>query len=207
LDDDDLGRSLPPSVRFTLAHELVHTFFFDRDSSPPRNRLVPSTDQSLTQLERLCDRGAAELLLPADLLANDARACDLFSPDDIRGLATLYGVSLTTLLLRMKHADTLLDSGALLYLSTRDGQLAIEAAVIHTSLCRVLPNPRSRQPFAELRVAGVDFSVSLQQPERHSHATVPTSNRPLNFEARCRGLRSGRYLLTLKSSETPRGVN
>src|SRR5688572_7423663 len=56
-DASDMGRSLPARARFTLAHELVHTFFFDQRVQPPKNRLEPNSDATLNKLERLCDRG------------------------------------------------------------------------------------------------------------------------------------------------------
>jgi Zn-dependent peptidase ImmA (M78 family) len=51
---------------FTVGHEIVHTFF----DGPEATLHYRSSHRSLTQdeytLERLCDAGAAELLMPAD---------------------------------------------------------------------------------------------------------------------------------------------
>src|SRR5436190_15592749 len=33
---DPTGRSLPRRARFSIAHEIAHTFFFDLQDSPPR---------------------------------------------------------------------------------------------------------------------------------------------------------------------------
>lgn len=52
-------------VRFRIAHELAHTFFYWRDRERPRRCLQDSPAQ-----ERFCDCFAAELLLPRTVAAN-----------------------------------------------------------------------------------------------------------------------------------------
>ena len=53
---DDIRRQ---RVRFRIAHELGHTFFYWRDSGRPRRHLFDSAAQ-----ERFCDVFAAALLMP-----------------------------------------------------------------------------------------------------------------------------------------------
>jgi len=48
-------------VRFTLAHEIAHTFCFDLSTSPPRKIFPPVTKRIL---ESLCNKIAAEILMP-----------------------------------------------------------------------------------------------------------------------------------------------
>lgn len=59
--------------RFTVAHELGHTFFFDRAVSPP-SRLSPHGGRAE---ERFCDLFASELLVPRSAIRRplDARRC------------------------------------------------------------------------------------------------------------------------------------
>jgi len=52
--------------RFSVAHELAHTFFYDTDSMPPRKLL--NSPLSGGDVERLCNLAAAEILLPEGLL-------------------------------------------------------------------------------------------------------------------------------------------
>lgn len=47
--------------RFSIAHELGHTFFFDRSSTPPRRLPSRHTEEE----EKFCDLFARELLFPA----------------------------------------------------------------------------------------------------------------------------------------------
>jgi hypothetical protein len=46
-------------LRFSIAHEVGHVFFFDRDSRPPRR-----FGRATAHEERFCDEFASELLLP-----------------------------------------------------------------------------------------------------------------------------------------------
>src|SRR5581483_4819293 len=59
------GRYLPGRVRFSLAHELVHTFFYDTKQQPYINKLSASNSKEIESLEYACNFGASNLLLPA----------------------------------------------------------------------------------------------------------------------------------------------
>jgi Zn-dependent peptidase ImmA (M78 family) len=81
--------------RFTLAHELCHTFFYEY---APEIKFLPHTIDS--EEERLCNLGAAELLMPATLVRRAVKekpAC-LKTLDD---LASLFHVSLEAMVLRL----------------------------------------------------------------------------------------------------------
>ena len=64
--DDPLSRR-----RFTCGHEIMHTLFpgFRRESRYRLDRVTGTTDIRRGEEEYLCDRGAAALLMPADLMA------------------------------------------------------------------------------------------------------------------------------------------
>jgi hypothetical protein len=82
--------------RFTIAHELCHTFFYE---------LVPEIKyrpQNMDELEeRLCNYGASELLIPADSLK---RRIDIQKPSltALRDMSRDYGVSMEAMLLRLR---------------------------------------------------------------------------------------------------------
>lgn len=83
-------------VRFTIAHEICHTYFYE---------LVPemkfaSHDTDLSE-ERLCDLGAAELLMPARLLQKSAGPMNVCL-ESLKCLATEYSVSLIAMFLRLR---------------------------------------------------------------------------------------------------------
>jgi len=83
-------------TRFTTAHELCHTFFYQH---------VPEIKFSNHEVdpaeERLCDVGAAELLMPSHALKKQARATGT-SLEALSKLATLFDVSLEAMLLRLR---------------------------------------------------------------------------------------------------------
>lgn len=84
-------------TRFTLAHEICHSLFYE---------LVPeikfSEHNTDREEERLCNIGAAELLMPADTVQGDAdgRAVSLST---LTSLAAQYGVSLDAMLMRLRE--------------------------------------------------------------------------------------------------------
>jgi len=85
-------------MRFTLAHEVAHALFYDDlelfDQNADGHRaLVPYDDEE----ERLCDRAAAEMLMPLRRfrhdLTNDAEGTEITAAAVVR-VAELYRVSL-----------------------------------------------------------------------------------------------------------------
>jgi hypothetical protein len=82
--------------RFTIKHELCHTFFYEH--VPELKFELHATDP---QEERLCDRGAACLLLPQQTLKEDAtgRSVSVSTLDD---LSKRYGVSRKAMFLRLR---------------------------------------------------------------------------------------------------------
>lgn len=82
--------------RFTLAHEICHTFFYEL---VPEIKFVPhepSEDE-----ERLCDLGAGELLMPRSLLRHSARDRAVCL-ESLAALANEYQVSMAAMLLRLR---------------------------------------------------------------------------------------------------------
>ena len=86
-------------VRFTIAHELCHTFFYE---------LVPelkfhshSTDD---HEERLCNLGAAAFLMPAAGLRRRVERVPV-SMEGLEILAEEYGVSVCAMFLRLRGLD------------------------------------------------------------------------------------------------------
>jgi hypothetical protein len=93
-------------ARFTIAHELSHTFFDDAAAAfRMRSRARHGdADPEAEELERLCDAGAAELLMPADAFREDARASG-GRASSVVALAERYEVSLEAAALRFVELD------------------------------------------------------------------------------------------------------
>lgn len=78
----ELHRRLSPERRaFTLAHELAHTFFGERQGDTKREALDAREE------EALCDIAAAEMLMPAAALIQDRGFC---SPAKLRQPANAF---------------------------------------------------------------------------------------------------------------------
>lgn len=92
-----INDSLPATrLRFTLAHELCHTFFYEY---VPEIKFRPhATDQ---MEERLCNAGASELLMPRKSLLKDA-ADEPICLKSLEGLARRYSVSIEAMLIRLR---------------------------------------------------------------------------------------------------------
>ena len=83
--------------RFTIAHELCHTFFYEL---VPELKFQPHTID--LQEERLCDFGAACLLLSAESLRADAKERSV-SVATLDNLSKGYGVSRKAMFLRLRE--------------------------------------------------------------------------------------------------------
>jgi hypothetical protein len=77
---DELARH---RTRFRIAHELAHSFFYERVAEGPRRRVADSEQQ-----ERFCDEFARALLVPPEVPARLAA-----SPEDIVHVHRVYDVS------------------------------------------------------------------------------------------------------------------
>lgn len=83
--------------RFTEAHELCHTFFYEL---VPEIKFQPHRRDELE--EAVCNHGAAALLIPRDELLRGikTRAISLTSLEELAGR---YGVAVETMFLRIRH--------------------------------------------------------------------------------------------------------
>lgn len=83
--------------RFTMAHELCHTYFYEL---VPELKFVPhSTD---ADEERLCNWGAAAVLIPSGSLRRRAEGLPV-NLETLDILAQEYGVSVATMILRLRE--------------------------------------------------------------------------------------------------------
>jgi hypothetical protein len=104
-DGADQGRYLPGRVRFSLAHELIHTFFYDTKQRPYANWLLGKHAKEIESLEQACNYGASHLLLPTKPLKSDTRKIDVLTVAGIIDLATRYQVSIECLINRLEQLE------------------------------------------------------------------------------------------------------
>jgi len=126
-DPTDGGRSLDPRRRFTLAHELAHTFFFEYKGSDrkPHPLVTGAHPAELKSLERECNHGAGLLLVPESVLEPLIRSenLDILELTNVRQLASRFSVSVQTLVIRLQgvmariQAAQRLDHGGIFIIS------------------------------------------------------------------------------------------
>lgn len=108
---ESLNRLLPARVRFSLAHEIAHTLFYDLTEGRPRVAKELRSGGGLTSLENLertCNKLAAQLLMPTPMLKASLRSFKAISPASLLELALRAGVSVEALVHRLSDETSLL---------------------------------------------------------------------------------------------------
>jgi hypothetical protein len=82
--------------RFTTAHEICHTFFYE---AAPEIKFRPHDTDSFE--EALCNQGAAALLMPTDDVLSQVKSKDV-SLDTLDDLSQRYAVSMEAAFLRLR---------------------------------------------------------------------------------------------------------
>ena len=108
-------------VRFTIAHEICHTFFYE---IVPELKFV--SHRTNPAEEKLCDVGAAALLMPNE---DVVRATRKVTPSMValEQLAEHYGVSLEAMFLRLRHLAHW-KCALLIWHRTNDGRFLLDRA-------------------------------------------------------------------------------
>ena len=135
-DADGTGRLLPHAVRsrlrFTIAHEIAHTFFYDLSDFRPLFEVKLSI--SLDALERACHAGAGALLLPEVFLKKQLFEYDLLSPDDLSVIASKCMISREALVIRLSMlANEYRPVGVVLLVERRGNHHNIVGSSVHYS--------------------------------------------------------------------------
>jgi hypothetical protein len=176
--------------RFTFAHELAHTFFYSVEGDLPKP--IKGAPRG-ARLERLCQFGAGEILVPEVLLKQHLRFGKVASAEDLLGLASAFDVSLEVVFRRIQKLGLVSEDefAAALVDRTQDGVEVIQAACYGSLLLCNLPKPERGMSFdawvGPLRAAGPDLA---------SHVPIETKT----AEIRTRKVRRSRrsYIFELK---------
>jgi hypothetical protein len=116
---------LSPRQRFTLAHELVHTFFFDSESPPAEVAGCPHG----SALEQLCQYGARHVLLPDVLMEKVLAQFKPITADFVCAISDQCTVSPEVVLRRLADSGTVEYASPSL-LMARIGQQSREATIV-----------------------------------------------------------------------------
>jgi len=136
----DAGRSLAPRMRFTIAHEVIHTLFYDLGRQKPVRLISAKHRKELDSLERTCNQGAARLLIPDRFLEpalQDLKQCDA---DHLKGLCQEFRVSAEALVHRFEHSHLWLQRGiAVLVVEQAEAQSIIRGAAMDGPMKMLFP--------------------------------------------------------------------
>lgn len=100
------GIGLPTRMRFTIAHEIVHTFFLDLSQGSPVSRIKGKHPAELGALERACDYGAGILLLPPERMEQCFASDAFLEPHSITSWAERFDVSIEAFVNRLDEIPT-----------------------------------------------------------------------------------------------------
>jgi len=154
-DPADGGRTLPTRTRFSIAHEIGHTLFFD--ISQERIKVLRgSSDQKVKDsLESLCNIAASRILLPERILlkaaGNVGSECNLLDPAVLASLRQQAAISSRALVLRIAHSSFWGNVHAVISCVYGNvGEAVIEEAVMSMWLRNLFPQARHGQPVSFL---------------------------------------------------------
>jgi hypothetical protein len=119
--------------RFTLAHEIAHTFFYKGKNQEPVPTFSVKTKLEYKELEEICDRAAKRILVPRQLLRNQFQATlgesDRIDVNFVRKMVSRFKVSYEVMLdrLRTVEPDNVFARCILLIREERGGGLKVTA--------------------------------------------------------------------------------
>lgn len=140
----DGGQTLPPRMRFTIAHELIHTFFFEKSNIELKSRIKAIHYKEHESLEQACNFGANLLLVPPGQLAQQLRTTNELTARVIVDLAKKFNVSIQTVLIALNTLRSHESHRFLAALVTsKDKSLLVQASAADPVTRRVFPAAKS----------------------------------------------------------------
>jgi hypothetical protein len=191
--------------RFTIAHELTHTFYYDWDDEMPKPvKRSPAGEK----LEGLCHMGASQILMPRSLLNKVVQERgEPASAEYIIDLAATFEVSPEVAIRRLQKLRLIPEENfaAILVDTASEGRRIIRAACYGPSLLCYADPPKSGSDFSDWVRLLLPASCASEELEwihtNHSGAIsakkVYTSDRSFIL-----ALKFGRATQDLRSSGT-----
>jgi hypothetical protein len=130
---------LSPRQRFSLAHEIAHTLFYKMSESVPApDGILPITPD----LEQICDRTAANILIPTHLLKKEITDSAKIDAMFIQSIATKFRTSVAVAMSRLAIVESSNPFERCVLLVRRiDGDAEIRASYFGVGLLPTLPRP------------------------------------------------------------------
>ena len=134
-EGETASRVMPPRLRFSIAHELAHTLFYDLSGGTPQISKEFRSGGGKTELENLeknCNKLAAAILLPRAMMKASLQRMKSLEPQSLVQLAREAGVSVEALIRRLSGEGSLLVDPyfrGCIVLAKRAGNETIVAAI------------------------------------------------------------------------------
>jgi hypothetical protein len=151
--------------RFTIAHELTHTFYYESTDEMPRPVKKSPTGE---RLEQLCHMGASQILMPESLLndivqlrgepASAAYIIDLAATFEVSPEVAIRRLQELKLLPEEKFAAVLVDTGY-------EGRRIIRSACYGASLLIYASHPKQGTDFDDWVRPMLDPSCNFEESE------------------------------------------
>lgn len=140
----------PGRVAFSIAHEISHTFFPNSISGARFRTLCHPDSREANELERLCDLGASELLMPLEEFRNVVG--QHFGLHVVERAMTVFGSSYESTVFRLATAyQGLAASGLLTYRLRKPEERALAAVRAQPSLLAKSAQPLEETPVPKYR--------------------------------------------------------
>lgn len=120
-------------VAFSIAHEIVHTFFPNSINGARFRNICASESREANELERLCDLGASELLMPLSDFQKAAAATG-YSLSAVSALMEIFGSSFEATAFRLASAHPGIAATGLLRYRLRIAEQRRKSTVSQTLL-------------------------------------------------------------------------
>lgn len=120
-------------VAFSIAHEIIHTFFPNSINGARFRNICAGESREANELERLCDLGASELLMPISEFQR-AAATTGYTLSAVSTLMEIFGSSFEATAFRLASANPGLAAAGLLRYRLRVEEQRRKRAVTQTML-------------------------------------------------------------------------
>jgi hypothetical protein len=186
---DGTGAILPDKrrarLRFTIAHEIAHTFGYDLRRSPPTPLFNLKVPASVRSLELICNRVAGTILLPEWWLERQFRSGDWLDTRRLRTLAGKALVSRETVLrqLRKSNPDTH-PQGLVVYVEKQSSVAIIRAISRHYRFRELFTEAKAGVPLQKL-IYHPDLLVFGGEQDRVEKIVRLTDGRRARFQFEC----------------------
>jgi|SRR5579862_7726479 len=134
--DGDL--KLPGRMRFTIAHELSHTYFYTENEGAPLARVAIRSSEELFKFEAFCNRMASEFLLPTTLVTKEATKFHFLEPKELREFVEFARVSPETIVIKTQYNKRWLgEYGGIMAVHSNSGTINVKAVAFSPHLADI----------------------------------------------------------------------